>query len=415
MRCRRAPGPSRGSRVRGGDARVAARELDYGRQYPGGRRAGTLDPLMMRLQFFFRCACRWSRRLSLAGCSAPLPSTELPPARYIQPAPEFPGFFDYRGIVDLPIKTSGMDQAGIADLAKAAQIDFIFLADRVQPDGGESDFGIAGFTNDILFISGGAFEIGGSEIIGVNIHDPIKPNLDAQRFDFGDSRPGRTCDRGRPGEVCVLCRLRVGRRDGSLQPALGLDGAKSHRALLSRDFSRHRSFPVRTRPSPRCEPRALRHDDGRRAGLDARGDGRAGQHERARRKGRHVPQLFLFCTTHLIARARDSGPILEALRLGHSYASFDYLGYVGTFAFFAHAGDTIAMMGDEIRLAPGLVLKTELPAPAIESRCIATALKWRRPRTHRRSNTRRSRRARTESRPIAAASCGSCLNPVYVH
>jgi hypothetical protein len=77
-----------------------------------------------------------------------------------------------------------------------------------------------------------------------------------------------------------------------------------------------------------------------------------------------LPQLFLFCTTHLIARARDSAPILEALRLGHSYASFDYLGYVGAFAFFAHAGETIAMMGDEVRLVPGLALKTELPAPA---------------------------------------------------
>jgi hypothetical protein len=77
-----------------------------------------------------------------------------------------------------------------------------------------------------------------------------------------------------------------------------------------------------------------------------------------------LPQLFLFCTTHLLARERDSEPILEALRLGHSYVSFDYLGYVGTFAFFARVGNTTTMMGDEIRLAPGLTLKTELPAPA---------------------------------------------------
>ncbi len=77
-----------------------------------------------------------------------------------------------------------------------------------------------------------------------------------------------------------------------------------------------------------------------------------------------LPQLFLFCTTHLLARERDTAPILEALRLGHSYVSFDYLGYVGAFAFFARAGDTTTMMGDEVHLAPGLTLKTELPAPA---------------------------------------------------
>ena len=77
-----------------------------------------------------------------------------------------------------------------------------------------------------------------------------------------------------------------------------------------------------------------------------------------------MPQLFLFCTTHLIARERDSAPILEALRLGHSYASFDYLGYVGAFAFFAQIGETTTMMGDEVRLVPGLALKAELPAAA---------------------------------------------------
>ena len=53
-----------------------------------------------------------------------------------------------------------------------------------------------------------------------------------------------------------------------------------------------------------------------------------------------MQQLLLFYTTHLIARERDTAPILEALRLGHSYVSFDYLGYVGAFAFFAQNGET---------------------------------------------------------------------------
>ena len=120
-----------------------------------------------------------------------------------------------------------------------------------------------------------------------------------------------------------------------------------------------------------------------------------------------LPQLFLFCTTHLLAHERDSAPLLEALRLGHSYVSFDYLGYVGAFTFFARVGDTIAMMGDEVRLAPGLSLKTECRA-RIESRRCRTAPKWRPPTTRRRSSSRRSRPARTESRRIAAAGCRSC-------
>src|SRR5271163_402484 len=100
----------------------------------------------------FRIQVPIAAALFFLGCSSPLPTTELPPARYIEAAPEFPGFHDYRGIVDLPMKATGMDQSGIADLAKTSQLDFIFLADRVQP--GDTDFGIGGFTNDILFISG---------------------------------------------------------------------------------------------------------------------------------------------------------------------------------------------------------------------------------------------------------------------
>ncbi len=80
------PRPSRRSRVRGRDARVAARELDHGREHPGGRRAGTFDPLM-----FFQCTLLTVAAVTVIGCSSPLPSTELPPARYIQSAPEFPG------------------------------------------------------------------------------------------------------------------------------------------------------------------------------------------------------------------------------------------------------------------------------------------------------------------------------------
>ena len=115
---------------------------------------------MARLRFCFRFHFWIVAALVFAGCSSPLPSTELPPARFISAAPEFPGFHDYRGIFDLPMNALEMDQAAVAGLAKTSQIDFIFLANRVHP--GDTDFGIAGFTDDILFISGGAFEVGGS-------------------------------------------------------------------------------------------------------------------------------------------------------------------------------------------------------------------------------------------------------------
>ncbi len=321
---------------------------------------------MMRRPFFFRFGFPIVAALVLAGCSAPLPSTELPPARFVSAAPEFPGFDDYRGIFNLPIKGSGMDQSKIAELAKDAQIDFIFLADRVQPgeSEGASDFGIAGFSNDILIIPGGAFEIGGSEIIGVNIHEPIKPNLAPNDLISAIHDQGGLAIASDPAKFASSA-------DYALADAMEVYSqrsawtAQNPTALYFRAIffgTDHFLSGLDVRPDANL---AL-YDQmtaGARVAMLA-GMGAPGNMDVLGSKVGTLPQLFLFCTTHLIARERDSAPILEALRLGHSYASFDYLGYVGAFAFFARLGDTTTMMGDEVRLTPGLSLKTVLPAAA---------------------------------------------------
>jgi hypothetical protein len=300
--------------------------------------------------------------LLLAGCSSPLPTTELPPARYIEGAPEFPGFHDYRGIVDLPLKASGMDQSGIADLAKTSQIDFIFLADRAQP--GDTDFGIGGFTDDILFISGGAFDVGGSQIIGANIREPIKPNLTPNDLISAIHDQGGIA-------IAVDPSRFASSEDYALADAMEVYSQRSawlaqnpttlylHAIFFGTD---HFLAGLNLRPDANL---ALydRMTTGARVAMLA-GTGAPDNLNVLGAKVGTLPQLFLFCTTHLLARERDTAPILEALRLGHSYVSFDYLGYVGAFAFFARGGDTTTMMGDEVHLAPGLTLKTELPALA---------------------------------------------------
>ncbi|MFZ0678475.1 hypothetical protein [Candidatus Binatus sp.] len=311
---------------------------------------------------FFQYSLLALAALTFIGCSSPLPTTELPPARYIEAAPEFPGFHDYRGIVDLPIKASGMDQSGIADLSKSSQIDFIFLADRAQP--GDTDFGIGGFTNDILFISGGAFDVGGSQIIGANIREPIKPNLT-------------------PNDLISAIHDQGG-------IAIAVDPAKftsseDYALADAMEVYSQRSAWLAQNPTTLYLHAIFFGTDHFLGGLDVRPDANLALYDRMTTGARvamlagtgapdnlnvlgtkvgTLPQLFLFCTTHLLARERDTAPILEALRLGHSYVSFDYLGYVGAFAFFARVGDATTMMGDEVHLAPGLTLKTELPAPA---------------------------------------------------
>ena len=316
---------------------------------------------MLRPRFLFQYLSVLAA-FTFAACSAPLPSTELPPARYIQSAPEFPEFHDYRGIVDLPIKASGLDQSGIADLAKTAQIDFIFLADQVQP--GDSDFGIAGFTDDILFISGGVFEVGGSEIIGANLHEPIKPNLTPNDLIAAIHDQGGLAIAADPAKFASSA-------DYALADAMEVYNQRS--AWLAQSpatlYLRAVFFGTDhflTGLDVRPEANLALYDQmtaGARVTLLA-GMGAADNMNVLGAKVGTLPQLFLFCTTHLLARERDTAPMLEALRLAHSYASFDYLGYVGAFMFFASVGDTKTMMGDEVHLAPGLTLKAELPAAA---------------------------------------------------
>ncbi|MDO8431393.1 MAG: hypothetical protein Q7S58_03185 [Candidatus Binatus sp.] len=302
----------------------------------------------------------------LAGCAAPLPTTELPPARFIAPVPEFPGLRDYRGIFDFRIGATGLDQAGVADLAKEAQIDFIIPGDRIEP--GSSDYGIPGFTSTILFIAGGAFESGGGRIIGVNLHEPIHPDLStadlisAIRDQGGLAIAAQPAKFTNPADFALADGIEVyNQRDTWLEQS---PAALYLRAIFTNTDKFLASLDVRPDVNLAFYDRIAA---GARvtmlAGLGAPDDLTV-----LGSKVGTTPQLMLFYTTHLLARERDQEPLVEALKLGHSYVSFDFLGYVGQFTFFAQTADantgSKALMGDEVRFAPGMTLKAELPDAA---------------------------------------------------
>lgn len=304
--------------------------------------------------------------IAVAGCSSPLPDTELPPTRFIAPAREFPGLRDYRGIVDFKLKRTGLEQSAVADLARTAQIDFIFLADQVKP--GDSDFGIAGFTSQILFIAGGAFQVDGGEIIGVNIHQPIKPNLTPNDLITSIHDQGGLAIAADIAKFSSVA-------DYALADGVEIYNQRSawqaqspwslylHAIFWSPDL-------FLSSLEPRPDSNLAEYDKiaaGARVTMLA-GFGAPDDLSIIGSKVGTLEQLFLFYTTHLLANERDTAPLLEALKRGHSYLSFDYLGYVGDFAFFGYnsnaTGWTKTMMGDEIPLKPGLVLKAEMPGAA---------------------------------------------------
>lgn len=291
-----------------------------------------------------------------------MPSTDLPPARFIAAVPQFPGMRDYRGVFGLRIKAAGLDQTAAADLAKTAQIDFIFLADRVKPE--DTDFGIGGFTGEILFFSGGAFETGGGEIIAANIHDPIKPNLAPNDLIAAIHDGGGLAIAADPAKFKSASDYALADAMEVYDQRAVWDSQSSTGRYWRAIFSGSDSFLSALDVRPDANLAAYDNmTAGARVTMLA-GLGGGDDMTVLGAKVATLPQLLLCYTTHLLARERSEAPLIEALKLGHSYVSFDLLGYVGDFSFYAQNGETKTLMGDEVALAPGLKLKAELPASA---------------------------------------------------
>lgn len=69
--------------------------------------------------------------------------------------------------------------------------------------------------------------------------------------------------------------------------------------------------------------------------------------------------------TYVLAKDLTAEDFLAGLRAGHCYVSFDWIAPAKGFRFEAMQGDQrVAIMGDEVKFAPGLTLAAELPAEA---------------------------------------------------
>ncbi len=331
--------------------------------YPGGWRAGALDRLTLRMNSLsIRIALASAALLVVFGCAAPMPSTDLPPTRIVAPARDFPELRDYRGVIDLQLQGSGLDEAGIADLARAAQLDFIALGDEAEP--GTANFGTGGFTSAILFIPGGAFKIGGGEIVAVNVHDPINAGSTAPAIVDAIHAQGGLAIAREPSRFISP--------DGyALADAIEVYGqsavwrAESPFSLKLRAiFLGTDHFLADLDSLAPSEIGAYDHlTEGARIALVAGFGAPANMNVLGATVGTWQ-QLFLFYATHLLATERETDPLMDAIKNGRVYISFDFLGYVQDFAFYGESGTTKIMMGSEATFASGVTLKTELPDTA---------------------------------------------------
>ncbi len=292
------------------------------------------------------------------GCGGSMPSTDLPSGREVAPALEFPELRDYRGIVDCRMRASGFDQSKLAELASAAQIDFIFLGDYAQKS---ADFGIGGFTNNVLFFPGATYRVGnnGAEIVALNIQHPLDESRDliTQIHDQGGlALAANLAGFSSPDQYALVDTVEIYNIDRAWR-ASSSASLYLHAVFFGADhfFANLDRVPDDVAIYDRIS--------GARVGLVA-GVGAA---PNMTVMGAHVgtfEQIFQLYTTHIIASERQADPMMDALRHGHAYVAFDLLGYVPNFMFFAQDGDRKVMMGDEITMTPGLKLKVEMPANA---------------------------------------------------
>lgn len=295
----------------------------------------------------------------VAGCGGSLPSTDLPSGREVAPALEFPALRDYRGIVDCKMRQSGLDQSKLGDLAVAAQIDFIFLGDYAEKN--SADFGIGGFTDNVLFFPGAAYKIGndGAEIVALNLQRPIDESKDiiGQIHDqHALALAANLAAFSSPDQYALADAVEIYNLERAWHSHSSL-ALYLKAVFLGAD---HFFASLDTLPD---DVAIYDRISGARVALVA-GVGAAPDMNVMSAHVGTLEQIFQLYTTHIIATERQADPIMDALKHGHAYVSFDFLGYVPNFAFYAQVGDHKVMMGDEITMAPGLKLKVEMPAAA---------------------------------------------------
>ncbi|HVN29662.1 MAG TPA: hypothetical protein VMT64_14290 [Candidatus Binataceae bacterium] len=293
------------------------------------------------------------------GCGGSMPSTDLPEARQVMPALAFPDLRDYRGVIDCRMRESGIEQSKLADIARSAQIDFIFLGDPALK--GSSDFGIGGFTSDVLIFPGASYKIGagGAEIVALNLQHPLDESRDLITQIHDQGALALAVNLGgfsSPDQYALADAVEIYNLNNEWHSRSSVT-MYVHSIFFGAD---HFFRNLDTLPN---DVEIYDRIAGARVGLVA-GVGAA---PNLLVMGTHVgtyAQIFQVFTTHIIARERQADPMIDALKHGHAYVSFDFLGYVPNFMFYAQTADRKVMMGDEIPMTPGMKLKVEMPAAA---------------------------------------------------
>ena len=308
----------------------------------------------------------------LGSCSAVTTMYATPgprPAVHPLPVPGTP-LFDWKGVVHCHSRLSHDSQGTLAEIAAAcrtAQVDFVVMTDH-QTDASIRD-GVRGMVGDTLFVVGAEVRSRQGTIIAFPLVAPLR------RWQQSGLLVKEAQDQG---GIAFICHAELWRDSWDLPGLTGMEIVNLHAGVLAPNklgtLLTGLLLPLRLLFERICvrDPEVFRQWDRQ---LDRRhpftpvggNDAHANVHLFGPLGGTmgNYQEVFLTLSTHVLAERLDEPALVDALRRGRSYVSFDIFGEGAGFDFRAVDGDGVHLPGSTVPASPSLQLSVHAPDAGI--------------------------------------------------
>ncbi len=302
--------------------------------------------------------------LLTSGCSLFTTMYETPgPRPHVRPLPvEGTDLFDYKGILHCHSYLSHDSDGTIAEIVAAAHnahVDFVGMTDH-QTDASVRD-GQRGVVDGVLFLVGCEQQSPQGTVLALGLREPIKRWQHAGLL---------AMDAVAQGGVAFLGHAESW-RDWNVAGMTGVEIVNLHAGANARPkvgtLFTAMLMPLRQLFEHLCyrdaeilrrwdEQLASRHPFTPIGGDDAHANisalvGTIGTYD----------EVFLTLSTHVLAPELSEAAVLEALRLGRTYVSFDIFGEGCGFDFRAVDADGVHVVGSTVPVSSGLQLRVNVP------------------------------------------------------
>ncbi len=274
----------------------------------------------------------------------------------------YDGYNDYRGVIHCHSKLSHDSKGEFWEIIGAARrvgLNFLIMTDHINRRAIEE--GLRGWHEGVLFLVGAEFSKGGGSILGLNLREYVDPKQSINKIIKGIKKQGGLVFIGhmekfkkwreiRDFDGVEVYNIHADVRDENkfflFLRALFLTPKPFFSSLIDTPYKNLKRWDSLLKER-RCV--AI-------AGNDA--------HQNTSLFGRKLgtyEELFKVVTTHIKAKRMDETALINALKAGHVYISFDIYGDGTGFVFMAESPNKRAIMGDEIEFNKDMELKVSSP------------------------------------------------------